>query len=86
MQEALSNVRKHAHAHVVRVSLQTLSGRLHLRVEDDGQGFVPSDTSASPVLHLGLEAMCERVRASGGDINVESSPNRGTRVDVVIPL
>jgi signal transduction histidine kinase len=37
-------------------------------------------------LHLGLDAMCERLRLAGGDVSISSSPGNGARVDFAIPL
>jgi two-component system sensor histidine kinase NreB len=80
-QEALSNVERHAAAH--RVSVDLVFGRreLHLRVKDDGIGFLASQ----PVASLGLLSMQERAAQLGGRLELESRPSEGTRLHLVIP-
>ncbi len=88
MQEALTNIMKHAGASRAGVYLQITGSRVTLVVEDDGRGF---DVNKSrPFLnddqHLGLIGMRERVEAAGGSLNVESIPEMGVVVSVIIPL
>ncbi|MBI2332243.1 MAG: ATP-binding cassette domain-containing protein [Chloroflexi bacterium] len=88
VQEGLSNVRKHAAAHHVRISLQrTSSTNLLLRLEDDGQGLPkPTDLrSLANDKHFGLVGISERVALLGGTINIESSQGNGTILQVEIP-
>jgi signal transduction histidine kinase len=80
VQEALSNVVKHAHATSVSVSVATTNGELHLTVADDGRGFDPS----SPAGGFGLVGMRERVDLAGGRLTIERS-DPGMRVEVVLP-
>ena len=77
VQEALSNVRKHAHAHEVRVNMERGPVyRFHIR--DDGRGF---DTdAAAPESHVGLRIMRERTQRIGGSLSVRSRPGAGTEV------
>ncbi len=84
LQEALTNVRKHAQARQVRVSLQVSAVRAELVVEDDGQGFVYN--AAHDAEHFGLRIMRERAEGLGGTFNVETAPGRGTRVTARLPL
>lgn len=81
--EALANVRHHARAASVKVSLAQQAGHLTLRVSDDGVGFDPAST---PDLgHVGLLEMRERMRAVGGELRISSTPGRGTVVEGAIP-
>jgi two-component system, NarL family, sensor histidine kinase UhpB len=86
--EALSNARRHAGARVVRIRLGEQDGQLCGEVTDDGQGFdVPRALDRSRMrMHLGLDAMCERVALAGGKVDLRSHPGRGTTVAFTIPL
>ena len=84
VQEALSNVARHADARRVTLRLTEEGDRLVLTVRDDGRGFVPAaprDLVARG--HFGLAGMQERVALIGGTLAVESAPGRGTTVRVV---
>jgi len=81
-QEALTNVAKHAAASTVIVALSEDAGGYTLRIEDDGRGF---RTAASGQRGLGLRFVRERAEAIGGSCRVESSPGRGTNVEVWVP-
>ena len=83
-QEALSNVAKHAGASHARVTLELVEGFAIVRVEDDGVGFDP-DAPKEPRA-MGLVGMRERASLVGGLLIVDSSPGKGTRVTVRIPL
>jgi len=87
IQEALTNVRKHAAAHQVTVTL-TSNGPDQLRVviADDGQGFTPGSQSNGKAWSLGLTSMRERVEALGGTFRVTSQPALGTQVSATIPI
>ena len=88
VQEGLNNVRKHAAAQRVRLSLQrTSAANLLVRLEDDGQGLsVPADlASLSLNKHFGLVGISERVALLGGSMNIESSMGNGTILQVEIP-
>ena len=88
VQEGLNNVRKHAAAQHVRLSLQrTSAANLLVRLEDDGQGLsVPTDlASLSLNKHFGLVGISERVALLGGSMNIESSRGGGTILQVEIP-
>jgi signal transduction histidine kinase/DNA-binding NarL/FixJ family response regulator len=77
MQEAVTNVRLHAHARSLRITIEC--GRdLVLTVADDGVGFDPTQLDES--MGMGIEHMHERARALGGVLTVESSPGDGTCV------
>ncbi len=87
IQEALTNVRKHAAAHQATVTL-TSNGPDQLRVviADDGQGFIPGSHSNGKARPLGLTSMRERVEALGGTFQVTSQPALGTQVTATIPI
>lgn len=83
-QEALMNVRKHARAERVEVTVEERGDGVALRIRDDGAGFSPEH---QPVRtgHLGLLAMRERAEVFGGWCRIESAPGSGTTVDVWVP-
>ena len=88
VQEGLNNVRRHAAAQHVRLSLQrTSAANLLVRLEDDGQGLpVPADlASLSLNKHFGLVGISERVALLGGSMNIESSKGNGMILQVEIP-
>jgi len=86
-QEAVNNVRKHAEARRVRVSLRGEEGdEVVLVVEDDGRGFERGATEkAGPRVSFGLRGMAERAALAGGVLTVDSAPGKGTRLEVRIP-
>jgi signal transduction histidine kinase len=88
VQEGLNNIRKHASAKHVRLSLQrTSAANLLVRLEDDGQGLAaPVDlASLSVQKHFGLVGISERVALLGGLMSIESSNGNGTILQVEIP-
>jgi two-component system sensor histidine kinase UhpB len=86
VQEALSNIVRHAHATHARVSLAREDDRLVVTVEDDGRGFDPENVIATEGGGLGLFGMKERAGYIGGQVQVTSAPGAGTRVRAEIPL
>jgi signal transduction histidine kinase len=88
VQEALTNVIKHAHAKRVSVILEHRPDHVLAIVEDDGEGFdteaVMNSASVDP--RLGLLGMRERAALVGGTLEIETSPGSGTTVFVRIPL
>jgi signal transduction histidine kinase len=80
VQEALANVRKHAAASRVTVTLSYLDDLTMLDVHDDGIGFEHAATVAAAGAGLGLHAMAERVAALGGSLAVESAPGEGATI------
>jgi len=88
-QEALANVRKHAQAHSVTITLSYLGDVALLDVQDDGVGLAGGTAVAHETEHsggFGLVAMRERVGQLGGELLIESEPGEGTTVAVSIPL
>ncbi|MGI8559426.1 MAG: sensor histidine kinase [Solirubrobacteraceae bacterium] len=87
IQEALTNVRKHAAAQEATVTLMSNgSGQLTVVIADDGQGFVLGSQKNGRARPLGLTSMRERVEALGGTFQVQSQPDAGTLVTATIPL
>lgn len=85
-QEALANVRRHAHATSVEVHLQEADGGLLVTVRDDGVGFDPDHARANPQPgHLGLASMRERAEMAGGWHRIDSTPGGGTTVAFWLP-
>jgi signal transduction histidine kinase len=88
VQEGLNNIRKHASASHVRLSLQrTSTTNLLVRLEDNGKGLSnPTDLAAlSENKHFGLVGISERVALLRGSMNIESSKGNGTILQVEIP-
>ena len=83
LQEALSNVVKHAEAGSAQVRLAAGAGRLLLEVEDDGKGFRPDDAGARG---LGLVAMRERALLIGGTLSIVRAPGGGALVRLEAPV
>jgi signal transduction histidine kinase len=83
VQEALTNVARHAGARSVEVSLRARGGRAEIEVRDDGAGF---DPARQPESAHGLTGMRHRVEAAGGALEVQSAPGRGTRILARLPL
>lgn len=85
IQEALANVRKHAHAARAWVAFaRPRPGWLELTIGDDGDGFEPGDAGGRAA--LGLTMLRERAEGLGGRATIESAPGQGSRVIVTFPL
>jgi PAS domain S-box-containing protein len=82
IQEALTNVARHANVTWADVDLWAEDGWLGLRVEDGGRGFEPAAVSRAS---SGLTGMAERARLLGGSLAIESRPGAGTRLLVRLP-
>jgi signal transduction histidine kinase len=82
VQEALTNVAKHARATTVSVLVTFENGCATLVIEDDGVGFSPD----TPADGLGLLGMRERVNLLGGRLTVESRPGAGTSIVAEVPV
>lgn len=87
VQEALTNVRKHAGADHVWVRLDSDNdGTISIVVGDNGCGFDPAAVERDHRPHFGLCTMRERAEAVGGKLSVDTAPGAGTRITVVLPL
>lgn len=82
VQETLANVRAHAKAESVTVSLQQVTQGIQLRIADDGVGFDTAEVKNT----LGLVGLRERAASLNGELHIESQPGKGTRVEAWIPL
>lgn len=89
-QEALANIRKHAQATAVQLTLSYIDDVVVLDVQDNGVGVGAAafaGAAASPLSGgYGLQAMRERVKQCGGSVTLESEPGEGTTVVVSIPI
>lgn len=83
VQEALTNVVRHAGATNASVAVTAAAGRLRALIEDNGIGFDPTEPARG---HLGLQGMSERAEIVGGTVRVASSPGSGTTIVLEIPL
>jgi PAS domain S-box-containing protein len=88
VQEALSNVLKHAQESAVSVIVERRARELRVLVEDDGVGFEPHQGGAQGTggRQVGLLGMAERATLTGGELSIESSPGAGTTIYLHIPL
>lgn len=84
VQEALSNIRKHANATRIEVELRTWNDDLVLEVRDNGQGFALEDVSG--LYKYGLRGMQERAELIGADFQIISKEQQGTTVRLSLPL
>ncbi len=85
LQEALNNVAKHAGASRVRVHLTYSHPRVILLISDDGCGFTTQDQSQDARQGIGLVSMSERAASVGGQIDIRSTPDKGTSIRVTLP-
>lgn len=83
IQEALANMRRHAHARHATIHLEITPAYLLAIISDDGKGFAPDRDLHG---HYGLLGIRERARLLGGEARVLSTKGRGTRIEVRIPL
>ncbi|RPI22973.1 MAG: GAF domain-containing protein, partial [Chloroflexota bacterium] len=88
VQEALTNVVRHAHARRVSIDLQQIDAELDLSIRDDGVGFDVDAVGERPPsdMSLGLLGMRERAQLVGGQIEIRSDSERGTSIHVRLPL
>lgn len=84
VQESLNNIARHACARCVAVSLSANETSLQLTIEDDGIGFDAAEVSSKA--GLGLSSIRERVRLVDGTYRIRSEPEKGTIIEVTVPL
>jgi signal transduction histidine kinase len=84
VQEALTNISRHAQARQVTVALHRLDGSLGISIQDDGRGVADGDMAKAA--SFGLLGMRERVWGQQGEISVGAGEDGGTRIDIVLPL
>ena len=85
LQEALSNVRKHARARTVMVNIRNDDSRFEMTVMDDGIGIDPQLLSERKQSHVGLSIMRERAQKVNAQIEIESEIDQGTTVKLILP-
>ncbi len=81
VQEGLTNIARHAHAHHVELAITAAAGQLQLHLADDGRGLGASSETAG----FGLEAMRERVELAGGEFHLAATPGGGLTLEATIP-
>jgi PAS domain S-box-containing protein len=86
LQEALTNARKHADAHSVRVAFTVPNECAQVAIQDDGKGFDPPELSDGVENRVGLRVMRERAVEAGGSLVVQSKVGEGTLIIVTVPL
>jgi len=90
VQEALTNINKHAHASKINVSLNISKNTLHLSIEDNGKGFDITSFEQSKKVganrSFGIEGMKERIDLINGMIDINSVLNKGTFIKIEVPL
>jgi PAS domain S-box-containing protein len=85
VQEALTNVARHAGVEGVSVKVWAAADTLSIEVEDLGRGFDPEEVLATP-RHGGIPGMQERIALLGGRLTIESRPGEGTRITAELPI
>jgi two-component system sensor histidine kinase DegS len=85
VQEALTNVKQHAHATHAQVTVEASDDSIQITVEDDGAGFNVEDAKLRDSKKMGLATMRQRVDMFGGQLNIESTPGRGSRIITTLP-
>lgn len=81
-QEQLHNILKHAKAHAVDMILEVKDGYVYLTITDDGVGFNPSAKRSG----VGINNIINRVKIFNGNVNIKSSPGKGCRLEVAMPI
>lgn len=83
LREALTNIRRHAHASQVQITIARNNGSVVFQISDDGKGFDPGRVNGAN--HLGLTIMHTRAERSRGQLTVHSMPGEGTQITAVFP-
>ena len=88
VQEAVSNIAKHAQAETVLIQCALRGGVLTVEIEDDGKGFDPSKmgTPGAAIRGVGLLGIQERMELLGGSVQIESEPGQGCRLVLTVPV
>ncbi|HMB93136.1 MAG TPA: PAS domain S-box protein, partial [Rhodothermales bacterium] len=90
VRELLFNVTKHAEVDAARVTMHLRNDNIVITVEDEGIGFVPEAEKPAAKSHsssgFGLFSIHERLDLFGGDLEIDSAPERGTRITITVPL
>jgi signal transduction histidine kinase len=86
VQEALTNILKHAGATRAEVDVAQRNGRIEMTIADDGRGFNFNEVTTNREGGMGLLGMRERAGLLGGTMTIHSAPRAGTRLEVAIPI
>jgi two-component system sensor histidine kinase DegS len=88
VQEALTNIRKHAEATKVDLGLQFEDGTVSVKIHDNGRGFDLTSTidNAVSVGNMGLLGMRQRVQMVGGKLDIRTRRNGGTTITMTLPV
>jgi two-component system, NarL family, nitrate/nitrite sensor histidine kinase NarX len=85
LQEALSNIRKHALATQVHIALKNARD-FELTIQDNGDGYDPAHIASRGEAHVGFHIMRERAARLGAQLNLSSEPGKGARVHLLLPV
>ena len=85
IEECFNNIRKHADAYKIHLIVQEQIGSYYVYVEDDGKGFDVEKPAPSDAMQFGIAIMKERVALLGGNVSIQSQPNAGTKIKILIP-
>lgn len=86
LQEALSNVARHAGAQHAWLTLETIDGQYAFTVEDDGRGVFVMGATPDLRHHFGISIMSERAQRLGGNIEIANRPQGGARLRLLVPI
>lgn len=88
IQELVTNVIRHAHAHKIKVSSRKIDGQIYVCVEDDGTGFSPAATALQTAARggFGLFGIQQRLEQLSGRLEIVSKPGQGTKITIIAPL
>lgn len=86
VQEALTNIRKHANAQNAEVRFEADDSWIRVTIKDDGDGFDPGTQMDGENEHIGMRVMRERAEEVGGSLTLHSEVGRGTQVIVQVPV
>jgi signal transduction histidine kinase len=86
VQEALTNVRRHAMASEIAVKLENTSQTIEMSIKDNGRGFDLLGLDKSPPGYHGLNIIKERAEGLGGSVNIITAPGQGTEIQVSLPV
>jgi len=86
IKEALNNVRKHAQADHVKISVSLVQEQLCATIEDDGNGFDINMYNHGTYTKFGLDIMRERALAIGAQLDIESAAGKGSRIALRVPI
>lgn len=87
VREAITNIKKHAEASTIEVTIEFQDENLIVSVRDDGKGFDPSKEEHNSIIeHVGIRSIKERARVLRSNITIDSKPGEGTTVKLVLPL